>query len=135
MDINSNYFSDMEYHNILTACRLLSEISQFNSEILQVSAQKNIIEEIEINISELYDGYIYQNYFRTKNKNKVHSIIDNGDHYRLNYFTRKNLNPTNLYWVAREGLVEDSFCSWTPDNEDSDSKNFDPDQNWGLLLL
>jgi hypothetical protein len=40
----------------------------------------------------------------------------------------------NIYWTAREGLVEDFFGAWDLDEGDRSDTSFDPNQNWGLLL-
>lgn len=124
----------IEYEDILKVCRLLSEVAQFNSEIFQASMEKNIEESIEIVTSDLNDGYVYKGYMKSFDINEPDSVFDKEDYYRLQYFMRKKLDPVNIYWTAREGLVEDFFGAWSPDEEPESEDYFDADQNWSLLL-
>lgn len=130
----TNQSTVIEYKDILKVCRLLSEVAQFNSEIFQVSMEKNIEESIEIVTSDLNDGYLYKGYMKSFDTNEPDSVFDREDYYRLQYFMRKKLDPVNIYWTAREGLVEDFFGAWSPDEEPESDDYFDADQNWNLLL-
>ncbi|PHC05708.1 hypothetical protein COF04_03790 [Bacillus toyonensis] len=126
--------SDIDFEETLNTCRLLTELAQFNSEIFQISCEKNINEMINLKDFDLSEGFIYKDYVKTSYDNDSDSVIDHEDYYRLSYFIRKKLDPVNIFWTAREGLVEDFFGAWTLAEEDRGDAYFDPDQNWGLLL-
>ncbi|GAB6610339.1 MULTISPECIES: hypothetical protein [Bacillus] len=130
----TNQSTNIEYAEVIKVCRLLTEVAQFNSEIFQVSREKNITEMIEIVTSDLNDGYVYKGYMKSEHKEEADCVFDQEDYYRLGYFIRKKLDPVNIYWIAREGLVEDFFGAWSLDEEDRAEDYFDPDDNWGLLL-
>jgi hypothetical protein len=125
---------EIDLEETIRTCRLISELAQFNSEIFQRSCEKNINEDIEISSYDLNEGFIYQNYMKSHYEEDSESVFDQEDFYRLGYFVRKKLNPVNIYWTAREGLVEDFFGAWDTDEEDRSDTSFDPNQNWGLLL-
>ncbi|WP_078596412.1 hypothetical protein [Evansella clarkii] len=125
--------SEVNIDEVISACRLLTELAQFNSEILQLSCEKNCNVKVEISSKDLEIGFIYEDYLTSTNIEKPESIIDEEDWYRLEYFIRKRMEPVNLLWTAREGLVEDFFYSWDLEENNSEGK-FDPGRNWGLLL-
>jgi hypothetical protein len=127
--------SEIDFKTTITHCRVLTEIAQFNSEIFQNSCEKNIQESIILTNFDLSDGFIYRKYMKSHyDDGESDSLIDNEDYYRLGYFIRKKLEPVNIYWTAREGLVEDFFGAWDLDDEDRGDIYFNPDKNWGLLL-
>ena len=111
--------------------RLICEIAQMHSEILQVSLESNVKDnQYKLDIS------FFRNFIRQEYLNKV---FDSDDNYRLGYICRKVGQPYNLYWLVTEGLVEDFFGAWYPnDEEKSDSIDdlglFNPDKKWHRLL-
>jgi hypothetical protein len=80
---------EIDLEETIRTCRLISEIAQFNSEILQKSCEKNIKEDIEISRSDLNEGYIYTNYMKSHYEENSESVFDQEDFYRLGYFVRK----------------------------------------------
>lgn len=111
-----------------TYCRLMCEISQMHSEILHVILDVNITTDMELDFDEFVDFL-----------NNEYTYIDDEDLYRLGYITRKIKRPLNLYWIITDGLIEDFFGAWYP-NDDYESDNIDelelynPDRKWNLLF-
>lgn len=118
----------------ISNARLLTEIAQFNSEIMQVMGEKHIKETFELTKRDLEEGYEYQGYLVDENENPIR-LRDSEDSYRLTYFVRKKIyTPINILWIAREGLVEDFFGAWTNERFEDDSDAFDPDMDIDILL-
>lgn len=104
---------------------LICELAQFNSEQLQKSLDKHgSTEDYLLDIKILENGFFY--------KSKSYSIIDDEDMYRLGYIYRKQKRPFNLYWTMTEGMVEDFFGAWCPENDESHVYN--PDENWSIIF-
>ena len=47
--------------------------------------------------------------------------------------TRKMKHPLNLQWMMTEGLVEDFFGAWIPD-EDNNEDVYNPDEYWSMIF-
>ena len=70
---------------------------------------RHIQETFELTNKDLEEGYKYKGYLVDENESPV-DLSDGEDWYRLTYFVRKKIyTPTNLLWIAREGLIEDFF--------------------------
>ncbi|MBT2614439.1 MULTISPECIES: hypothetical protein [unclassified Bacillus (in: firmicutes)] len=131
---SSNGESVIKEEVAINNARLLTEIAQFNSEIMQVTGDKHIQETFELTNKDLEEGYKYKGYLVDENEKPV-DLRDGEDWYRLTYFVRKKIyTPTNLLWIAREGLIEDFFGAWTHDRFEDDEGAFDPDRDNNILL-
>lgn len=131
---SSNSESVIKEEVAINNARLLTEIAQFNSEIMQVIGERYIQETFELTNNDLEEGYKYKGYLVDENENPV-DLRDSEDWYRLTYFVRKKIyTPTNLLWIAREGLIEDFFGAWTHDRFQDDENAFDPDRDKNILL-
>jgi len=110
--------------------RIMCEIAQLHSEILQVSLENNVKEIHQLDI----------NFFRSFiNREYMYKLFDSEDSYRLGYICRKIGQPINLYWMITDGLIEDFYGAWYPSDEMlSDSIDeldlFNPDKRWGRLF-
>lgn len=113
----------------LEICKLIVEIAQFNSEILEKSIHKNSSQKY----FEFKDEYI----------NKLSDIsvgdinfFDIEDNYRLNYLKRKWPIPTNILHIMTEGHTEDFFGAWDPLEEDEDSELFSTgsSSSWQMIF-
>lgn len=71
-------------------------------------------------------GYIYGG--------KELSIVDSEDLYRLGYIERKIKKPYNLHMMMSEGLVEDFFGAWYPENDTNLNLLYNPDANWQIIF-
>ena len=104
---------------------LLSEVAQFNSELLESS----ILKRADRKSFEFLDPYI-------ENLSLVrlhgHAFFDREDAYRLDYLKRKYPAPPNIMHIMTEGHVEDFFGAWTTKEEGS--SGFDPDDNWRIIF-
>ncbi|MGL5356966.1 MAG: hypothetical protein ACRDAQ_10590 [Cetobacterium sp.] len=115
--------------NSLEICKLIVEMTQFNSEILEKSFHKNSFHKH----FEFKDEYI----------NKLSDIsvgdinfFDTEDNSRLNYLKRKWPIPTNTLHIMTEGHTENFFGAWDPLEEDSDSELFSTGSpsNWQMIF-
>ena len=117
----------VSYHEAVSVCSFLAELAQLQSEILENRNFKRIDIETKLNRDILKKAFIYQG--------KKCYFGDDEDWYRLDYISRKQPFPVNLYFTLTEGMVEDFFGAWydyTDENDDIDKYN--PDDNWRLIF-
>lgn len=105
-------------------CTLFSEIAQFNSELMQRSLEKHVSPAK----FEFKAEYAERIYFADIEGQRLH---DEEDTYRLGRYARKQLSPSNLQSMMRQGHVEDFFGAWAAD--EPDEGGFDPDDE--LLVI
>lgn len=122
--LDKNIVVDIE--KAIQFCSLLSEIAQFNSEILQQSFDKNVKKEYEFVDDILSKGFEHD-------LEEGYSIIDDEDYHRIGYILRKVKRPYNIQWMMTEGMVEDFFGAWCSE-EDGKDEVFDPDKNWRIIF-
>jgi hypothetical protein len=105
---------------------ILSEIAQFNSEILE----RSILKRASKDSFEFLNSYIYK-----ISQINLHGNVffDQEDSYRLDYIKRKYPSPPNILHIMTEGHVEDFFDAWTTEDEEGFG-NFDPDENWRIIF-
>lgn len=118
--------TNVSYKKTVELCQLLAEIAQLQSEILEMSLDKNYIGEFSL-IREGSEKCF--EYFISGQR-----IIDEEDIYRLGYYYRKWPKPTNLLNMVSEGHVEDYFGAWCPDYEDEGEDVYNPDDDWGVIF-
>ena len=109
----------------LGLCALIAEIAQFDSELLEVSLNKNS----DPKYFELISDYLYE---LSNVSIGPHTFGDNEDAYRLDYFKRKQPHMVNIRFLMREGHVDDFFGAWS-DSEDVNGA-FDPDEMNGIIF-
>lgn len=107
-------------------CKLLCEIAQLQSKVLENAVTKNIKAEFNLDWDILSVGYEYggENF----------QFIDREDGYRLDYITRKQRRPYALHLTMTEGMVEDFFGSWYPKDNSNLEEVFNPDANWQIIF-
>lgn len=105
-------------------CSVLSEMAQINSECLEASLSKNakgsyrfLPDNADVELAISYSD----------------AQLDDEDYYRIGYFIRKSPTPHNLLLTAREGLVEDAFGAWLP-QDDLSEEDFDIDRHWRIIF-
>lgn len=111
--------------NAIDICRMLVEVAQLQSEVLESSFHKNAIGEFTFKkdyIKQVCHSEIEGNVF-----------WDEEDAYRIDYLKRKHPIPTNICHTMSEGHVEDFFGSWC-DKDESVNDVFDPDDNWRIIF-
>lgn len=117
----------VSYHEAVSVCSFLAELAQLQSEILENRNFKRTDIETKLNRDILKKAFIYQGekcYF-----------WDDEDWYRLDYISRKQPFPVNLYFTLTEGMVEDFFGAWYDyTDEDDDIDKYNPDDNWRLIF-
>jgi hypothetical protein len=108
-DKNLGDVIDVEY-----LATLLSEVAQFNSELLEASINKNTTKSTHILLS--------------KDAEKVCNIeiegfvfFDNEDVYRLDYIRRKQPHPFNIQLFMTEGQTEDFIGAWDSNDYEEES--------------
>lgn len=99
-------------YDVIQICTILAELAQFNSELLEVSVNKNVdpknfvvhTNDIEKITNVEIEGYRFK---------------DQYDSMRLDYVRRKQPQPLNLGLFMTEGQTEDFIGAWDDyDNED-----------------
>ena len=107
-------------------CKLLCEVAQFQSKVLENSISKNAPGPYELDQNVLSVGFRYgKDNFR---------FIDSEDGYRLNYITRKQKRPFSLHLTMTEGMVEDFFGAWYPEDDSNLEEVYNPDSDWRVIF-
>jgi hypothetical protein len=117
---NELQFKGINIETIAKRCKLLCEISQFNSECFEQSYNKNCTKgtfSLKENILELCFTYTGDNL----------NIIDDEDISRIAYTFRKQKRPYNIYYTMTDGMTDDFFGSWISEDE-GDDDSFNPDE-------
>lgn len=125
-------FKKIEFElDLIDLCTLLCEIAQAQSELLEVSVNKNAKGNYDF-IDHYMDHVCHT---------QIHGYAfwDDEDWYRIGYLKRKYPRPTNILHVMAEGHVEDFFYGWWPTAEDDhdnieDRDIFNPDHDWGVIF-
>jgi hypothetical protein len=107
-------------------CKLLCEIAQLQSKVLENAVTKNVKTEFNLDWNILSVGYRYGG--------KNFQFIDKEDGYRLDYITSKQKRPYALHSTMTEGMVEDFFGSWYPNDDSKLDEVFNPDTNWQIIF-
>lgn len=118
----------VSYDESISICRFLSEIAQLQSEILENKNFKKTEIETKLNRTVLEKAFLYQG--------EKYNFLDKEDWYRLDFISRKQPFPVNLYFTLTEGMVEDFFGAWCDyeDEEKDDIEKYNPDENWRLIF-
>ena len=119
-----NKSKNYEIETIIEICSMICEVAQLHSELMQDSISKNANEAVELEEADLKCCFEYD-------VNGV-TYIDQDDWYRINYMTRKMKKPLNLHWMMTEGLVEDFFGAWIPE-DDNDNALYNADKYWSMI--
>lgn len=102
----------VKFDQVVTICRLLCELAQLQSAILESSITKHVTQKYEIDETEVTRTYLYGD--------KNFQFIDAEDGYRLGYIQRKVSRPYSIINTMTEGMVEDFFGAWCSDSDDED---------------
>lgn len=105
--------------NLESTLKLLCELAQFNSEIIENQVKKCAQKDSFVFLNKYIDNLCFIEL------NNI-SFFDNEEAYRLGYMKRKCSFPTNICLSMREGQVDDFFGIWGADEE---RDQFDPDSN------
>jgi hypothetical protein len=110
--------------DIIRLATILSELAQFNSEILERAILKKADRKAFVFLDEYAE--------RLSQAELVgHMHVDWDDAYRLDYLARKYPVPTNICHMITEGHVDDLMIGWCAD--EPDESKFDPDD--GKLVI
>ena len=115
---------DYEIDTIITICSLICEIAQLHSELMQASILKNASDDVKLEEAALKCCFEYDINGNT--------YIDQDDWYRINFMTRKMRRSLNLHWMMTEGLVEDFFGAWIPE-DDNENDVYNADKYWSMI--
>lgn len=112
--------------DIINNCKLLCEVAQFQSKILENSITKYVTEDFDLNWEILSIGYLYgETNFQ---------FFDDEDGYRLNYIIRKQKRPFGILQTMTEGMTEDFFGAWCTENESNPDEDYNPDADWQIIF-
>jgi hypothetical protein len=112
-----------QFKRVADLCSLLSENAQLNSECLEASIKRNVTGRFGLNPAIVKRCFVY---------GEGPEAIDDDDYYRTDYMARAEYTPCNLRTMASEGLVEDYFGSWFPEDEEGDP--YDPDRDTQIIF-
>ena len=109
---------------LIAICRLLAEVAQFNSEILESCCHKK----------KAFGFKLLECYVEMLSGTELHGnvFIDDEDAYRLDYLARKYPLPCNLKHVLTEGHVDSFMIAWG--NSDETPGSYDPDDNPRIIF-
>jgi len=110
--------------DVINLCKLLAEIAQLQSELIEASILKSVTQKFSLKSESI-------NRICMVNIDGI-TFYDQEDHYRMDYLRRKYPLPTNILHIMSEGHVEDFFGSWCPKDEKEDQ--FNSDGNWRILF-
>lgn len=118
----------VKFDQVVTNCRLLCELAQLQSAILESSITKHVTQKYEIDQSEVMRTYLYGD--------KNFKFMDEEDNYRLSYIQRKVSRPYSIINTMTEGMVEDFFGAWCSDSDDEEENEdeYNPDANWHIIF-
>ncbi|KAF2512821.1 hypothetical protein EYY60_06855 [Flavobacterium zhairuonense] len=116
----------LSLNDAIEICRLLCEIAQLQSKVLENAISKNVKTDFDLDWKILSIGYSYGE--------KNFKFIDKEDGYRLDYITRKQKRPFSLHLTMTEGMVEDFFGAWYPEDDSNLDEIFNPDSNWRIIF-
>ena len=106
-------------------CRLLAELAQMNSELLELSFEKHTADQqfavLDEEVQKLWSVEIEGLLF-----------LDEADVGRLGYLMRKHPRPTSLMMLMTDGHLDDFFGAWC--EGESNENNFDPDSNLCVIF-
>lgn len=123
--LHSIYSSTINFEMAVKLATLISEVAQFNSQQLQYCiCNQYDLEALELDINILKRAFEYEGPYCV--------FTDREDWYRLNYIIRKRKFPLNLHWTMTEGLVEDFFGAWCPEEAGEDLYN--PDESLSIIF-
>ena len=111
--------------DVIEWSRLLLELAQMQSELIEASALKNATGDYELKEEWIKEACTF--------RSEGIELVDAEDRYRLRYLARKYPRPTSILHIMSEGHVEDFFGSWTQ-KELGDASQFDPDRDWRILF-
>jgi hypothetical protein len=111
--------------NAVKICSFLAELSQLQSEKMQERIMLKKDMKFELDIDALKVVYTY--------KGSQFEFIDSEDRYRIDYIYRKQPFPVSLYLTMSEGMVEDFFGAWCPNDTDN-TELYNPDTNWRIIF-
>ncbi len=117
---------NLSSQEVIENCKLLCEIAQFQSKVLENSISKNVKQDFNFDTSLFEVGYIY-------GKDNF-QFIDDEDMYRLSYIIRKQKRPFSLHSTMTEGMVEDFIGAWCTENEVKSEFIYNPDLNWQIIF-
>lgn len=119
-----NIVNEYDLYEIIEICSTLCELAQLTSEQIQKYTFKKCMDNYEewssVDLNHLKHTYSYN------------GITDSEDWLRIDYIRRKQPFPASIYYTMTEGMVEDYFGAWCPDDEDEDLYN--PDINWRIIF-
>ena len=116
----------LQLEETIDVCKFLCEIAQLQSKVLENSINKNVKTEFNLDWNILSIGYSYGE--------KNFKFIDREDGYRLDYISTKQKRPYSLHLTMTEGMIEDFFGAWYPDDDTNLDEVFNPDTNWQIIF-
>ena len=114
-----------DFDSVRRVCRLLGEVAQLRSEILQAAIEKHAGELPPLDVDALRRCFEYSSFSGT--------FVDDDDLHRVAFWKRQNAGPFNLNLLATAGLVEDYFGSWAADEEEASPDVYEPD-DWRIIF-
>lgn len=115
----------VSHENIADLCRLLAEVAQFSSELLEISVKKRSAPSSWVILEECIDSVATVEI-------EGFEFNDQEDAHRVYYLARKHPRMTNIMHSMTEGHTEDFFSAWRTDT--NESSVFDPDDYTQIIF-
>lgn len=120
------FVNTYQLDEVIEVCSILCELAQLASEQIQKYVFKNCTNNhSEWGIADMdLLKYTY----------RYNGIIDGEDWHRIDYIRRKQPFPTSIYYTMTEGMTEDYFGAWFPDEEQEYDDVYNPDIDWRRIF-
>jgi hypothetical protein len=119
--------SRLQFEDVHQAATFLCDLAQANSECLASALAKRGVSQYGVDLSTLREICQFE---------APSIVVDQDDWYRTNYLARNAPVPIPLNLMATDGLIEDFFGAWTPnDGEEPTDEQFDPDSYYCGLIF
>lgn len=110
----------------LDDCRLLADLAQLNSVIVEEAVERHCPEPPDINTDIVLDA-VFRLAGSKRNWNEA-------DAQRLDHIFRKRRHPARIWGMMTEGAVEDFFGAWRRPGGELDEDDFDPDAQMRMVF-
>ncbi|WP_151040686.1 hypothetical protein [Bacillus safensis] len=115
---------EYDLDDIIEICTTVCELAQLTSEKIQNYTINKCMDN--------YDDWSRVDLNYLKYTYSYDGIIDSEDWRRIDYIKRKQPFPASIYYTMTEGMVEDYFGAWCPNDGNDDLYN--PDLNWRIIF-
>jgi hypothetical protein len=122
------------FDEVVECCGVVSELAELTGFRIQNFIERHYLKSEDqrkvalktwqnTSLNGLKAAYTYQN----------DTFIDREDWYRIDYINRKIKKPSSIIFTLTEGMTEDFFGAWLPDEADQDN-DFNPYNDCNIIF-